>query len=236
MAAHNHQHGGKTAETVEVKRTATDSETHKTPCTEHANHVDCVLAHCEGVRSRFGETSLLKEVGGVTAEAVSAQVLHGPAQADDLCAAQVDALEAVHVRASGGDLAFERSSVDNHGNRLVGIEVGLPFHRRKTKERLLGLFDAALSHKPPGALRSEEDTGDERDRPHPLQSVGNTVGPLILSAGHSLDDSNGNELSKSPAEVDVGGKISSESYRADFGGVSDGQSLEDTPLLRLSVL
>jgi hypothetical protein len=56
-----------------------------------------------------------------------------------------------------------------------------------------------------------------------------------LSAGHGLDDSNGNELSKTPAEVDVSGKVSSKSDGADFGGVSDGQSLEDTPLLRLSV-
>ena len=122
---HDHQHGGKTAKTVEVERAATDSDTHETPRTEHANHVDCVLAHCKGVRSRFRKTSLLEEVGRVAAEAVSAQILHSPAQANNLRTAQVDALEAVHVRTSGGDLAFERSSVDNHGNCLVGVEVCL---------------------------------------------------------------------------------------------------------------
>lgn len=71
-------------ETVEVERATTEAKRHEEPRAEDTRHVDRVLAHCERVRRRVGETGLLEEVGAVVAEAVATEILDHPDGADDL--------------------------------------------------------------------------------------------------------------------------------------------------------
>jgi hypothetical protein len=119
--------------------------------------------------------------------------------------------------------------VDHHGNSLVGIEIGFALDAGQSKQRLLGIIQATLANQPPGRFGSEGDHDSERQGPDPLKSVGNSVGPLIVTIQHGVDNSNTNLLTDSPAEVDVGGEVTTEGNGADLGCIGDGDGLEDTP-------
>jgi len=119
--------------------------------------------------------------------------------------------------------------VNHHVDSLVGIEISLAVETGQTKEGLLCIFNSALSDQPPRALGSEGNSNDERNGPHPLQGVRNTVCPLVVTVQQGLHDSDTNSLAHAPAEVDVCSEISTESDGANFGGVGYSESLEDTP-------
>jgi hypothetical protein len=55
-----------------------------------------------------------------------------------------------------------------------------------------------------------------------LKSIGDTIGPLVVSPEHTFDDSNGDKLSYAPARITPGGEITSKSNRTDFTGIRDG--------------
>lgn len=118
----------------------------------------------------------------------------------------------------------------HHGNGLVGVEVGFAVQARQAEQRLLCLLHPALPNQPPRRLRSEVNADDERYWPHPLQGVRNSVSPFALAARqHGSNDTNTNQLTHSPACVDVRGEVAAQRDWADFRGVADGQGLEDTP-------
>jgi hypothetical protein len=52
---------------------------------------------------------------------------------------------------------------------------------------------------------------------------------LIFPWQHRLDDPNTYDLTKTPAEIDIGSQVTTKSNGADFGSVGDCESLEDTP-------
>lgn len=117
----------------------------------------------------------------------------------------------------------------HHGDRLIGIKVGLAVQARQPQQRLLGLVRLSLADQPPRRLGGEEDADAERDGPHPLQGVGDTVGPLVVALEHGAQHADANLLTEAPAEVDVGGEVAAEGDGADLGGVGDGERLEDAP-------
>ena len=227
--AHDEEHGAEAAQADEVEGAAADAQRHEEPGAEDADHVDAVLAHGEGVGLGGVQAGLLQEVGRVVGEGVAAEVLDGPDHADDLGAAQVGALEAVEVAGTPRDLLLEGGRVDHHGDGLVGVEVGLAVEAGQAQEGALGVLDPALPHQPPRRLGGEEDADEQRDGPHPLQGVGDAVGPLVVALQHGLDDADADELAEAPAEVDVGGEVAAQGDGADLGGVGDGEGLEDAP-------
>lgn len=60
--AHDEQHGAETHEAVEVEGSTAYSERHEAPGADDADHVDCVLAHCEGVGVVLGDACGFEEV------------------------------------------------------------------------------------------------------------------------------------------------------------------------------
>lgn len=73
-----------------------------------------------------------------------------------------------------------------------------------------------LSAYSPRTLWSKGNADDERDRPHPLESIWNAVCPLIGAREHGSNDTDRNELAKTPAAIDVGGEVATQSDGADF--------------------
>jgi len=69
------------------------------------------------------------------------------------------------------------------------------------------------------------DANQSRDRKRSTYSIR----PLVFPWQHRLDDPNTDDLTKTPAEIDVGGQVTAKSNGANFGGVCDSESLEDTP-------
>ncbi|KAJ8108978.1 hypothetical protein OPT61_g7795 [Boeremia exigua] len=224
--AHDEEHGAETAETVEVERSSSDTALHQEPRAEDTAHVDAVLAHGEVVGSRWVESGLLQEVRRVSGEGVAAQVLDSPGHADNLSAAQINALEAVHVGGALGNLLFQSSGVHHHGNCLFGIKVRLAVQASESEERLLRVFETALADEPPWALGCQKDADHERHRPHPLQSVGDAVRPLVLAVDQGANHTYADELTETPAEVDV---VSAQRNRTHLARVGNGKRLEHAP-------
>ena len=104
----------------------------------------------------------------------------------------------------------------HHRNRLISVEVCLPIQARQAKQRALGISDPASPDEPPGRFGCKGNADEERDRPHPLQGVGDAVGPLISAAEHGFDHADADYLAEAPAEVDVGGEVAAEGNGADF--------------------
>lgn len=119
--------------------------------------------------------------------------------------------------------------MNHHRNSFVGVEVSFPVQTGQAKEGAFGILDTSLPHKPPGRLRGHRNANEQRNRPHPLKPVWNPIRPLVIPIEHRLDHSNSDELSKTPAKVDISGEVSAERNRTDLGRISDGESLEDTP-------
>lgn len=120
-------------------------------------------------------------------------------------------------------------SVAHHVNRLVGVEVGLAIQRSQSKKTLLGILIAALPHKPPRRFGGKQNTDKEGNGPNPLQSPGKTETPFSGTVDLGANDTDADDLSKTPTEVDVAGEVSSERNGTDFRRISNCESLEDTP-------
>lgn len=225
------QHSAKAAKTVQIQRATSNTQSHETPCSQNTNDVDRVLAHSESVRVVLCQTSLFQEVCRIVGERVATEVLNRPNHTDNLRPAQITTLEAVQVRSTSCDLLLESSGVHHHANRLVGVEVEVVagFLACKSQQCFLGVLDAALADEPPRRLGGEPNTNEKGQGPHPLQTVRDTVGPFVGAVEHVVDDCNAEKLTNAPASVDVSGEVPTETDRADFGGVTDGDGLEDTP-------
>ncbi len=68
---------------------------------------------------------MLVEVGGVSHEAGTAEVLGSPYKADDFGVVEVVAFEAVEVRGSGLDFPLEFVGVHHHGRGGLEVEFGV---------------------------------------------------------------------------------------------------------------
>lgn len=176
-----------------------------------------------------GETGLAEEVCRVVGEGVAAEVLDGPDHAHNLGSAQIHTLEAIPVRCTSSNLLFQGGGVYHHGNGLISIEISLLVLAGKTQQRLLGLVRLALTDEPPGRLRCKVDTNEQRQWPHPLQTIGDAIRPFIIALQHGVNYANADFLTQTPAEVDISGEVTAESNGTDFRSVGDGESLEDTP-------
>ena len=63
----------------------------------------------------------------------------------------------------------------------------------------------------------------------PLKRIRNPVTPLIISRKHRSNNSNSNDLSQTPAEIDICRQVSTKSNRAHLGSVSNRKCLENSP-------
>lgn len=159
------EHGKEAAEAPEVQGPSPDAARHEEPGPKHPRHVDAVLAQGEVVRRRRVEAGLLEEVGRVSGKGIAGKVLDGPDHADDLGPSEVHSLEAVQVRRAARDFLLERRRVHHHGDRLVGVKVGLAVERSQTEQGLLRVVDPSLSYEPPGTLGGQQDPDEQRYRP-----------------------------------------------------------------------
>ena len=142
---------------------------------------------------------------------------------------QVDALEAFQVRSSFGNLLLESGDVGHHGDGLVGVEVGLAVETGQSKESFLRVRKSFTADEPPGWFRSKCHADQERYRSHPVERVGNAIHPLVGPVQHAFDDANCDQLSQSPAEVDIRREVPTQSDGADLGGTGNGERLEHSP-------
>jgi hypothetical protein len=61
------------------------------------------------------------------------------------------------------------------------------------------------------------------------QTVWQSIGPLVGTLKHGLDNTDSDELSPTPAEVAICCEIATKRHGADFGSVRDGDRHENTP-------
>jgi hypothetical protein len=90
-------------------------------------------------------------------------------------------------------------------------------------------LNTASAYKPPRRLGSKPKADKERQRPHPLEAIGDSVIPLIISVNHGMNDSDTDLLTESPAKVDICREISSKGNRTNFRGICDADGLENAP-------
>ena len=227
--AHDQEHGAQSTQAVQIEGATANAEGHQEPGSKDTHHVDTVLAHCKVIGIGRVQTGLLQKVGRVVREGVTTQVLNGPDHAHNFRAAQVRALEAVQVAGPLGNLRLQGGRVHHHRDRLIRIELGVFLLGGQAFQRPLGVLGAAPTNQPPGRFGGEHDSNEQRQGPHPLQAVGDPIGPFVVPGQHGSNDSDANQLAEPPAEIDIGGQIPSQGDRTDFRGVGDGQSLEHTP-------
>ena len=122
--------------------------------------------------------------------------------------------------------------MDHHGNRLVSVEVGLSVQASQAKEGFLRVLGPSLSDKPPRRFWRQQNTYEERNRPHPLERIRDSIRPLICAAQHGFDNANTNHLTETPAKVHISRKVTSQCYRTDFRGIGNGERLENSPRLQ----
>ena len=87
---------------------------------------------------------------------------------------------------------------------------------------MLCLGQFVLTDQVPGTFGGKSDDDEQRDRPYPLNSEWNPVGPLIRPILHTDHDSGGEELTHDPTQVNICREVSSETDGRDVGGVRDG--------------
>jgi len=173
----------------------------------------------------------LEEEDGETHEPRTTEGLDDPNERDDFSSAEISALEALPVGSSSSCLNFELVGVDHHGYAILDTEACLfsVLGGGQFAESILGGFDIALSYVPPWRFGSEENTDEEGNGPHPLDSKGDSVRPLVGSLQERSQNSSGNKLPENPAEIDVSSEVGTECDGADFRGIGSRHGLEDSP-------
>lgn len=78
-------------------------------------------------------------------------------------------------------------------------------------------------------LGCKDQSGQNGNRPHPLDTEGNPVRPLVITAHRTLVDGGGEELANDPAHVDKGGEIGPQHNRRDFRSICGRDTLEGSP-------
>lgn len=124
-------------------------------------------------------------------------------------------------------LLLQLVGVDHHGNRSIVVDIVLRL--RQADQGLLGLIKLICTDEVPWGLWGIESSDGKRDGPDPLDSKGNSVTPLGCVIDETLEHTGRNELSDAPAEVDVGGKVSTNGERSHLGGVGGTSRGKDTP-------
>lgn len=95
--------------------------------------------------------------------------------------------------------------MNHHGDLFVDIKVRISASCSQAKEGAFGVFVAAMSYQPPWRLGAEDTSNEDRDRPNPLNREWNSPAPLRVSkVVDSSKNSTADQLTKDPAEVDVG--------------------------------
>jgi hypothetical protein len=161
-------------------------------------------------------------VGSVAAEAVAAQVLNRPYKplapspapeakkndeykltggkltnhTNNLRPPQIHPAKAIHITRPTGNLPLQRSRMRNHRHRLISIKLRFTIQTRQSQQRFLRILNASLADKPPGGFGGEEDADGEREGPHPLEGVGDAVGPLVGALGGAFYDADADDLAE----------------------------------------
>lgn len=81
----------------------------------------------------------------------------------------------------------------------------------------------------PGRLGGENDADDDQRWPDPLNCKRDLVSPLVITSEEALEDTSSNQLTNNPAQVDIGGEISTDLDGSNFRGVGSRERLENTP-------
>lgn len=144
--AKKEEHGAQSAETVEVERSSSNTESHQEPRTEHADHVDPVLPEREVVARRRIQSRSFEEVRRVAGEGVAGKILDGPDHADDFGAPAVRAAEAIEVGGTFGDFLLEGGRVHHHGDGLVGVKFRFAVQGGEAEKGFLRVFGSSLAH------------------------------------------------------------------------------------------
>lgn len=170
------------------------------PVDQASNKCKSSAAESKRVGSAGTKADLREEVGAIVSEADTTKNLTGEAEAGNLGAAELDALEAVEVGGADGQLLLEVIGVDDGGEGVLDVDVsgllGL-----ETVEGGLGVFHAIHADEVPGRLGGEVDERDEEAGPDPLQSEWDLVAPLILAGRESLEHASADELSQNEAHI-----------------------------------
>lgn len=74
-----------------------------------------------------------------------------------------------------------------------------------------------MSDEPPRCFRGKKDEDEKRDGRDPWDGEGESISPLIGHALYTDEGTGRDELTNNAAEVDIGGKVSSETKGADLG-------------------
>ena len=170
------------------------------PVDQASNKGKGSAAESKRVGSAGAKTDLGEEVGAVVREADTAKNLTGEAEAGNLSATKLNALEAVEVRGADGQLLLEVVGVDDGGESVLDIDVS-GLLRLEAVEGSLSVFHTVHADEVPGRLRREVDERDKEAGPDPLQSEGNLVAPLILAGRKSLENASADELSQNEAHI-----------------------------------
>lgn len=117
----------------------------------------------------------------------------------------------------------------HHGDSFVGVKVSLAVETGQAKQCLLSILGSTSSDQPPRRFGRKKDANEERQGPHPLESIWNAVRPFIVALEHGVNDAYADLLAKAPAEVNIRRQVPTQSNWTNLRCIGDGQCLEDTP-------
>lgn len=100
---------------------------------------------------------------------------------------------------------------------------------RTTKETWKTVSKCRFTSDGDDVLGRKDQSGQNGNRPHPLDAEGDPVRPLIITAHGALVDGGGEELANHPAHVDKGGEIRPQHNRRNFRSVGGRDALEGSP-------
>ena len=198
--ASGEQGGSQKAKSVHVECSASET-TEQCPRCYRANGCETQTAYIEleGIRRR--QAGVDEKVHRRSAQRRAAPDLSRKSHADDLCAAEVYALEAVEVTCACLGLFFNPDGVLDERDRLIGgcwrILAG------KVSNGLTRLVHAAFSHQPPWRFRTEPDDGKNGQWKDPLNGERNAIGSLVGTFGEGLQHACSEKLSESPTQIYV---------------------------------
>jgi hypothetical protein len=144
----------------------------------------------------------LEEDNRVASQRQARPLLEGPDADHDLGAAEVGAAEHVHERIVRRLDAFEVVGVPNKRNVAVEVVAHPVVGRAETDEALFRLINLADAGEPVGALGGEQHGNEERNRPDPLEAVGQTRRPVAFNAESGAVHTTGDKATGAPAERD----------------------------------
>lgn len=116
---------------------------------------------------------------------------------------------------------------DHHRDSVSRVDLGALF--LDSTDRSGSLLETTGADQEPGRFGGKVDQGDQRDRPDPLNGKGDSVCPLVIPGSHGLEHTGGEELPNDPAQIDVGGEVSTEGDGRNLTSIGDDTGLERAP-------